>query len=82
MDKRLEDAIRRRATSRCEYCHLPEALSDLTHVLDYIIARQHHGVTTGENLALCCGRCNLSKGPNLAGIDPERREMARLFRPS
>lgn len=81
MDKRIEDAIRRRATSRCEYCHLPEALSDLPHVLDHIIARQHHGETTGENLALCCGRCNLSKGPNLAGIDPNTGKITRLFHP-
>jgi hypothetical protein len=52
-DKRLAQAVRARADFRCEYCQLPETVSDLPHVLDHIIAHQHGG------------RCNLSKGPNL-----------------
>jgi hypothetical protein len=64
-DKRLAQAVRARADFRCEYCQLPETVSDLPHVLDHIIAHQHGGETTLDNLALCCGRCNLSKGPNL-----------------
>jgi len=34
-----------------------------------------------ENLALACCFCNRYKGPNLAGIDPESREVAFLFHP-
>ena len=34
-----------------------------------------------ENLALACHRCNLRKGPNLTGFDPETREIASLFHP-
>jgi len=81
MDTALEDQVRRRAGGRCEYCHLPEQLSGLGHVLDHIIARQHRGQTTPENLALACGRCNASKGPNLAGIDPQTGQLTRLFHP-
>jgi len=81
MERSLEDQVRRRAGGRCEYCHLPEQLSGLGHVIDHIVARQHRGPTTAENLALACGRCNASKGPNLAGIDPQTGLLTRLFHP-
>ncbi len=81
MDKALDQLVRSRAGERCEYCHLPALLSDLGHVIDHIRARQHRGVTTAENLALACGRCNLSKGPNVAGFDPESDVVTRLFNP-
>ncbi len=81
MDRVLEQIIRRRALDRCEYCRMPEAASDLKHVLDHVIARQHGGRAQATNLALCCGRCNQFKGPNLAGIDPQTHQMSRLFHP-
>ena len=81
MDKALEQEIRRRAGERCEYCLMPEAASSLKHVVDHVIAKQHGGQTVIDNLALCCGRCNLYKGPNLAGIDPVTKQMVRLFNP-
>jgi len=81
MDKALEQLVRQRAGHRCEYCHLPEILSDLGHVVDHIRAQQHRGVTAPENLALACGRCNLSKGPNLTGVDPETDQITTLFNP-
>jgi hypothetical protein len=81
MEKDLEREIRRRANNRCEYCLMPEAASVLKHVVDHVIARQHGGQTTLENLALCCGRCNLYKGPNIAGLDPETGQLTRLVNP-
>ena len=81
MDKELDLEVRRRANGRCEYCLYPEAASTLRHVVDHIIARQHGGLTLLENLALCCGRCNLHKGPNIAGLDPQTRQLAPLFNP-
>lgn len=33
------------------------------------------------NLALACHRCNLSKGPNLTGMDPATDEIVELFNP-
>jgi len=77
----LDDFIRKLAQGRCEYCRIPESHSRLGHVLDHIIARQHGGLTTTANLALCCGRCNQFKGPNIAGIDPESSQLVRLFNP-
>lgn len=81
MDKALEQHVRQRAGFRCEYCHLPEILSDLGHVIDHVRAQQHRGATVPENLASACGRCNLSKGPNLTGIDPETDQITTLFNP-
>jgi len=81
MDRALQREVRRIASGRCEYCHLAESLPRLKHVVDHIIARQHGGITALENLALCCGRCNLSKGPNIAGLDPVTGTIVRLFHP-
>jgi hypothetical protein len=50
------------------------------HVV-HVIPRQHGGLTVSENLALACPYCNLHKGPNLTGIDPDSEEMCRMFHP-
>jgi 5-methylcytosine-specific restriction endonuclease McrA len=65
----------------CEYCHLPQRFSKLTFPIDHVIARQHHGPTIESNLALACGFCNRHKGPNIAGLDPQTRQLTRLFHP-
>jgi hypothetical protein len=41
----------------------------------------HGGSEDTDNLALACHRCNLQKGPNLTGIDPETGQIVRLFHP-
>jgi hypothetical protein len=81
MEEALDRYVRRRARDRCEYCLLPESVSRLRHVVDHVIARQHGGESTEDNLALCCGRCNLHKGPNIAGLDPQKALLTRLFHP-
>ena len=49
--------------------------------MEHILARQHGGSTSLENLAFACWSCNLKKGPNLSGIDPETGHVAALFNP-
>ena len=73
--------VARRAGLRCEYCHLPEAIAELPFQFDHVIAEQHGGAATENNLALACVRCNRYKGPNLSGIDPESGKLTRLFNP-
>jgi hypothetical protein len=34
-----------------------------------------------NNLALACIDCNLHKGPNLTGVDPQTRRITPLFHP-
>jgi hypothetical protein len=81
MDKELDGIVRARAHYACEYCLMPQAIRRLRFPIDHIIARQHGGSTSLDNLALCCGRCNLHKGPNVAGVDPETGRIIRLFNP-
>jgi hypothetical protein len=81
MNSALERLVWQRANSRCEYCQLPQAASPLPHAIDHIIARQHHGLTEAENLALACFFCNSYKGPNIAGLNPQTGRRVRLFHP-
>lgn len=76
-----ERQVRERAHGRCEYCRIPQSESLLSFVVDHIIARQHGGGDEFDNLALAYGWCNLSKGPNIAGVDPETRAIVQLFNP-
>lgn len=82
MDQALRLFVRNRARDTCEYCQL--AASDapfLAFHVDHIIARQHGGTDDPDNLALACLWCNLHKGPNLSGIDPQSNQIMPLFHP-
>lgn len=81
MKKALGRRIRGLASNRCEYCHIPDGIIEFPHVLDHVIAVQHGGRTTVNNLVLCCGRCNQFKGPNIAGLDSRTGNLTRLFHP-
>jgi hypothetical protein len=81
MDRSLDRRVRERAKNRCEYCKVPADISVFTFPLDHIIAQQHGGATTFENLALSCPHDNYHKGPNIAGLDPETGRLTRLFNP-
>lgn len=82
MDAALRQLVRTRAALRCEYCHLEQkhAPFALFHI-DHVIPRQHGGSEDPTNLALACHHCNLHKGPNLTGIDPESGQITPLFNP-
>lgn len=67
MDAELQRLVWQRAEKRCEYCHVPAEVALLPFQIDHIIAEKHGGLTTAENLALSCERCNSHKGPNIAG---------------
>ena len=81
MDTAARDLVRRRADERCEYCRLRQEHSEMRHHIEHIVAKQHGGSDDSENLALACHRCNLRKGPNLTGIDPQTGKVTRLFHP-
>lgn len=81
IDAERRRRVRDRAHSRCEYCLLHQRYSRLTHHVEHIVARQHGGSDELDNLALSCDRCNLAKGPNLSGVDPQTGEITALFHP-
>lgn len=79
----LSEEVKRRAGDLCEYCRVPQIFDPLPFQIDHVIARQHDGPTSLENLALACLSCNNHKGPNIAGIDRQAgtQEVVRLFHP-
>lgn len=82
MPRNLRHVIRERAGERCEYCRFHEHHLPLWPFhLDHVVARQHQGSSDPENLAWSCQRCNLCKGTNLAGVDPDSGQIAPLFNP-
>lgn len=82
MDGSLRQRVRERAGNRCEYCRLRQE-HDRFHPfhVEHIMARQHGGTDDSQNLALACHQCNLHKGTNLTGVDPDTNEVTRLFDP-
>jgi 5-methylcytosine-specific restriction endonuclease McrA len=82
MDANTRSRVRGRARDHCEYCGLPQsAIPLMTFHVEHIRAKQHDGSDDMSNLALSCHHCNLHKGPNLSGIDPETSEIVPLFHP-
>jgi hypothetical protein len=84
----LAKTVRERAGHVCEYCLLPEQdhpgeffVAAIAFEIEHIIPRQHRGRTVLRNLAFSCLRCNKSKGPNLAGLDPHSGKLTPLFHP-
>lgn len=81
----MTDALRRlvrdRAGDICEYCRLSQALYRVRFEVEHVIALQHDGPTRPDNLALACQHCNRHKGPNIAGLDPDTRQLTRLYNP-
>jgi len=74
--------VRERAQNACEYCHLHQDDSPLAALhIEHIIPKTHGGSDDLDNLALACIDCNLHKGTNLTGIDPETNEVTELFHP-
>jgi hypothetical protein len=82
MDDTVRKFVRERARDRCEYCRLPQSTGALLRFhVEHVLPRQHGGSDIPDNLALACPNCNWHKGPNLAAIDPETKQVALLFNP-
>jgi len=81
VERSLVDQVWRRANGICEYCLLPQEFDRLPFQIDHIIARKHRGSDDTDNLALACFACNIHKGPNIAGVDPNTGDVIRLFHP-
>ncbi|MEO7317959.1 MAG: HNH endonuclease [Chthoniobacteraceae bacterium] len=82
MDAATRDLVRTRAGDRCEYCRLAQRHMPLPALhIEHIVARKHRGGDEPENLAFPCDQCNLHKGADLSGLDPDTGELVRLFHP-
>lgn len=82
MNERTKARVRERAGHRCEYCQLEQSDSPFAALhIEHIIPRIHGGTDDLDNLALACIDCNLHKGPNLTGVDPQTKKITQLFHP-
>ena len=82
MGPQIKAQVRERATNACEYCQLRQEDSPLAVLhIEHIVPKLHGGSDNLENLALACIDCNLHKGTNLTGIDPETNAGTELFHP-
>lgn len=82
MDAETRRFVRTRAGHRCEYCGLHQQDSPLAPLqTEHVLPKKHGGTDDRENLALACVDCNLRKGTNVAGFDPETGDLTRLFNP-
>lgn len=81
MDEAIRTFVRKRASGRCEYCTLHEDDDAFTFHVEHVVAKKHGGIDDERNLAFACQHCNLHKGTNLSGIDPDTSQIAQLFNP-
>src|SRR5215471_6139145 len=82
MGPKIKAQVRERAGNACEYCQLRQQDSPLAALhIEHVIPRVHGGSDDIDNLALACIDCNLHKGTNLTGIDPETGTVTELFHP-
>jgi hypothetical protein len=76
------EAVFSRAGGVCEYCQLPEEFSPVARLqIEHVLPLKHGGTSDFDNLALACIDCNLRKGSNLTGIDPESGQITQIFNP-
>ena len=82
MNAATRSQVCRRANFRCEYCGLHQDQSPLAALhVEHILPRKHGGSDDLDNIALACIDCNLHKGSNVAGYDPETGQLTELFHP-
>ena len=82
MTEAVRKQVRERAGHQCEYCQLHQDDSPLAALhIEHIRPRKHGGGDNLENLCLACIECNLHKGSNLTGIDPQTDAITELFHP-
>lgn len=81
MDSTTRVLVRQRARDRCEYCLIWQEHYQSTLHVEHIVAKKHGGDDDPLNLALSCNHCNLHKGSNLAGLDPDSGQLVPLFNP-
>lgn len=82
IDAETRRRVRLRAGEACEYCGLLQMDSPFARLhIEHVRPKKHGGDDSSDNLALACIDCNLAKGANIAGIDPETDRLTSLFDP-
>lgn len=70
-----------RASGRCEYCRMHQALQGATFHVEHATPTSAGGADALDNLALACPSCNLKKADRTAAPDPDTGAGVPLFNP-
>ncbi len=73
--------VAQRAGHRCEYGHAPEVIFNFPFEVEHITPLSLGGGDLESNLALACRSCNLHKAAHISDMDPQSRDIVRLFDP-
>lgn len=79
--ERLRQQVADRAYHVCEYCLMHEDDTFWGCEVDHIISRKHGGLSSPENLAFACARCNGRKGSDICTLVGDPRRLVRLYHP-
>jgi hypothetical protein len=77
----LQQQVRKRANSLCEYCHASEQWQYVRFTVDHVLPLALGGTDTFGNLALACFHCNRRKADRVLVVDPDSKEEVALFNP-
>jgi 5-methylcytosine-specific restriction endonuclease McrA len=69
------------ARFRCCYCQTAQRIIGPLLEIDHIFPESRGGTAHEENLALACPLCNRHKSDKIDAVDPETRQVVRLFNP-
>ena len=69
--------VAQRAGHRCEYCHAPEVIFNVTFEVDHVLPLSKNGLEQPQNWALSCRICNLRKLDYTHGFDPVSQQTVR-----
>lgn len=81
VSKLVRALVIERAGNRCEYCRVPQFLTNYDFHIEHITGIQHGGSSSIDNLAWCCAFCNWKKGPNIATLLDSSNKIVPLFHP-
>ena len=77
----LRQLIIEAARHRCGYCLSSQLNDGQPYHVEHLIPLSAGGTTSEQNLWLACPRCNLHKGMQVDGLDPDTRLRVPLFNP-
>jgi len=78
---KLREAVRKRASGRCEYCYSWETFASQPFEVDHIVPSSRGGLSELNNFAYACGGCNGHKYNKIEALDPAENKLAPLFHP-
>ncbi len=78
---KIKQKVQEWAGQRCSYCQCSQEYVYSTLHIEHIIPVEKGGKNEESNLCLSCVWCNLSKGINVDGVDPETKKRVPLFNP-